>query len=46
MIKAVIFDIGGTLFRSDTVEKNREFNAGKKLLKFFKNNGIDFKLSP
>jgi FMN phosphatase YigB (HAD superfamily) len=46
MIKAVIFDVGGTLFKSDSVEKDREVKAGQKLLEFFKKNGIVLKLTP
>jgi FMN phosphatase YigB (HAD superfamily) len=46
MIKAVVFDVGGTLFRSDSVEKDRELIAGEKIDNFFKMNKINFNLTP
>jgi FMN phosphatase YigB (HAD superfamily) len=46
MIKAVIYDIGGTLFESDTVGVDDRVFAGKKMLEMFKRHGFNFKFGP
>jgi hypothetical protein len=40
MVKGLLFDIGGTIFTSDKVEKENKAKAGEALLKYFKLHGL------
>jgi beta-phosphoglucomutase-like phosphatase (HAD superfamily) len=46
MIKAILFDFGGTLVYTDEIDKNDGYKVGKALYGYFKKHGIDLKLNP
>jgi FMN phosphatase YigB (HAD superfamily) len=46
MVKAVFFDIGGTLFNSDSVGSSKYVVAAKAVINYLKKHNINLKVTP